>query len=651
MAADLILIIRAKDLASGVLSGVDKQAGGLGKTFGALGKAAAVGAGAGLVALGGILATSVKEAMESQKVLGQLDAVLASTGGAAGLARKQLVDMASAFQRTTTFSDEAVLGAENLLLTFTKIKGPQFEGATQAVLDMSTALGQDLQSSAIQVGKALNDPINGMTALRRVGVSFTEDQIKQVKAMVAAGDTMGAQKLILQELNTEFGGSAAKAADTFGGRMARLKNAVGEVQERIGMALLPVLTNLAVWFSDALPKIEAFVDKGILFVSDVARDLGPIFKRNVLPVLKEVVGFLKSDALPHIKEFGQVALKMGRDIAAFLAPSLDTLADLWRNALQPALEAVAPIAEKVGRFMLEHKEILIALAGAILLITNPWLAVIAVLLVVLAKWDEISTLFTKTIPDAIDSFIKKVEEIPVIGEIFRLTMENARVIVETVFGLIKNRVQFFMDAIRAIIKIVTGLIHGDWGMAWQGVKDLFTAWWTLIRSDIETAFGGIAGLVKNAMGAVGGVVGDIWNGVKGTIQGALNWIIDRINEFAQSLNKVLAPLGGLLGKVGVNIPTIPTIGHVGGSDWQGNWGALRQAGLQHGGIVPPGVVMPAILHGGARGEAIIPLDRVSRGGGGGDIHLTINSRFPPDRRLLRSEAMALLPELERLLRR
>src|SRR3970040_779623 len=119
MAADLTLIIRAKDLASGVLSGVDQQAGGLGKTLGGLGKVAAVGAGAGIVALGGILATSVKEAMESQKVIKQLDAVLLSTKAAAGLAKKALLDMASGFQKMTTFSDEAVLSAQNVLLTFT----------------------------------------------------------------------------------------------------------------------------------------------------------------------------------------------------------------------------------------------------------------------------------------------------------------------------------------------------------------------------------------------------------------------------------------------------------------------------------------------------------------------------------------------------
>src|SRR3990170_2348861 len=532
MAADLTLIIRAKDLASGVLSGVDQQAAGLGKTLGGLGKAAAVGAGAGIVALGGILATSVKEAMESQKVIAQLDAVLESTGGAAGLAKKQLIDMASGFQKVTTFSDEAVLGAESLLLTFTKIKGPQFEGATQAVLDMSTALGQDLNTSAIQVGKALNDPVRGVTALRRAGVSFTADQEKQIKVMVERGDRLGAQKLILQELSTEFGGSAAKAADTFGGRMARLKNAMGEVQERIGMALLPVLTKLAVWFSDALPDIEVFVQKGIRLVGDTLReDVTPAI-RDVLPVLKQVFGFVRSEVVPQLIDWYATQVKVGMGIAQFLAPALDTLADLWRNALQPALEAVAPIAEKIGRFMLEHKEILIALAGAILLITNPWLAVVAVLLVVLAKWDEISQTFTKTIPDAINSLIKKVEEIPVIGEIFQLAFDNVKVIVETVFGLIKNRVQFFMDAIQAIIQIVTSLIKGDWSGAWDGVRQLFGAAWTLIKADIETAFGGVAGLVTNAMGAVVGVVGDIWNGIKTPIRDALNWIIDRVNEFA-----------------------------------------------------------------------------------------------------------------------
>jgi len=302
LAVSLALIIKAHDQASRVLAGVEKQAGGLGSKFAALGKVAAIGAGAGIVALGGILATSVKEAMESQKALAQLDAVLESTGKAAGVSKKGLTDMASALQRTTTFSDEAVIGAQSLLLTFTKIKGPQVEGATRAVLDMSTALKTDLQTSAIQVGKALNDPIAGMTALRRAGVSFTQEQIKVVKAMVATGDTLGAQKLILKELSTEFGGSAAAAADTFGGRMAQLKNSLGEVQETIGMALLPILQSLAEKLSAFLTEhqedIKAFIDSivawtqgtgfpavvaGFETVRDAAKE---VFERALQPVLK-----------------------------------------------------------------------------------------------------------------------------------------------------------------------------------------------------------------------------------------------------------------------------------------------------------------------------------------------------------------------------
>ena len=75
------------------------------------------------------------------------------------------------------------------------------------MLDMSVALGQDATQSAIQLGKALNDPVKGVTALRRVGVSFTAAQIKQIKTLVATGKTLQAQKLILRELNQEFGGS------------------------------------------------------------------------------------------------------------------------------------------------------------------------------------------------------------------------------------------------------------------------------------------------------------------------------------------------------------------------------------------------------------------------------------------------------------
>lgn len=179
----------------------------------------------------------VSKAVEQRRVEAQLNTVLESTGRVAGLAANELKAMARELQGVTNFGDEAIIGAENLLLTFTKIGKDVFPEALETVLDMSVALGQDLKSSAIQLGKALNDPILGMTALRRVGVNFSKEQVEMVKGMVEAGETMKAQKFILNELNTEFGGSARAMVDVDGGA-TQLMNIFGDLKEQIGNVLI-----------------------------------------------------------------------------------------------------------------------------------------------------------------------------------------------------------------------------------------------------------------------------------------------------------------------------------------------------------------------------------------------------------------------------
>jgi len=191
------------------------------------------------------LKDSVKSANDSENSITQLNAVLASTKGASGMFIKDLTDQASALQKMTTFSDEAIASAQGLLLTFTNVKGKVFKDAIPVILDMSQALGQDLKSSSIQVGKALNDPIKGITALSRVGVSFTETQKDAITSLVNTGKTAEAQRLILKELNTEFGGSATAAGKTFAGSMERLKNQIDDVKESIGQTIVDGLTPLA----------------------------------------------------------------------------------------------------------------------------------------------------------------------------------------------------------------------------------------------------------------------------------------------------------------------------------------------------------------------------------------------------------------------
>ena len=118
---------------------------------------------AGAFAVGAItnFAKSAVQALDKQlKAQQKVTQAITSTGMAAGFASKELFNMAKALQKVTLFGDEDILeGATAQLLTFTHIAGREFERAQKAVLDVSTVLGQDLKSTAIQLGKALNDPV------------------------------------------------------------------------------------------------------------------------------------------------------------------------------------------------------------------------------------------------------------------------------------------------------------------------------------------------------------------------------------------------------------------------------------------------------------------------------------------------------------
>lgn len=266
---------KASEAAAASQSSFAKMAGAVG-----LGTIAADAAMSAYGSLTGFLKGTVSAAAEAQAGQAQLAAVLTSTGGAAGVTAVMANELASSLAKTTTFTDDQILSAENLALTFTGISKDVFPAFIQNVLDVSTAMGQDLNSSVIQLGKALNDPIEGISALTRVGVNFTEQQKKQIETLVKSGKTLEAQKIIVQEMNKEFGGSAAAAANTYDGQMKRLNNTVGEIQENIGMKLLPGLTALSTAFltvanagMDATAEGNNYL-KGVQEIIDASRVQG-----------------------------------------------------------------------------------------------------------------------------------------------------------------------------------------------------------------------------------------------------------------------------------------------------------------------------------------------------------------------------------------
>lgn len=257
--ANLAIILSLRDQASAGIRRVDagfaglskrteKLRASLGKVRDGLVKGIKVGA---AVAAGGIafLAFNVRAGIESlaelEDVEKQTAAVLKSTGKAAGVSAVQVRSLAEKYEELTTVDDKVIQRGENLLLTFTNVRKKAFEPATQAALDMAAALNQDTSAAFRAVGKALNDPIAGLSRLSRVGVTFTEQQKKVITRLVETGRTAEAQRIILGRLNRVFGGSAAAAANGYRGQMRRLDDAVETLRQKLALGLLPALTTIA----------------------------------------------------------------------------------------------------------------------------------------------------------------------------------------------------------------------------------------------------------------------------------------------------------------------------------------------------------------------------------------------------------------------
>lgn len=220
---------------------------------------------------GGIIAANVaagvRSLQELENVEAQTEAVLASTRQAAGLTADEIRALAEEYESlNATVDDKVIQSGENLLLTFTNIRKDAFEPALQAALDMNQAMGggeEGLQQTIIRVGKALQDPIRGATALRRVGVNLTEQQEAQIKKLVEQNRLYDAQQLILQELATEFGGSFAKAGETATGKFANFTDAIEDAQQRLASAFLPVLGKVADKLSTLLadPEVQRNIEE------------------------------------------------------------------------------------------------------------------------------------------------------------------------------------------------------------------------------------------------------------------------------------------------------------------------------------------------------------------------------------------------------
>ena len=318
---------------SGPTARAGKKAGGI--LGSGLAKAAVAAAATATLAIGAhVIKDSIAGARESNKVAAQTEQVIRSTAGAAHVTAKEFSDLANAIARKTGIDDEQIQTSENLLATFTNIRNGMgknnriFDKATQAVVDMSAVQG-DLRSNSILVGKALQDPVKGVTALQRVGVKLTDQQKDQIKWLVASGRTMDAQRVILKELGTEFGGQAAAQATA----TQKLKVIWGNIEEDLGNKLIPVIDRTATWLADKLPRAEDATFRAFDRLGRTVRPLG------------RFIGNFGDEVVRAVNPAASLAVEIGKLVGA--SEDSPTVAGL-AAALERVGDHLSPLTDWLG---------------------------------------------------------------------------------------------------------------------------------------------------------------------------------------------------------------------------------------------------------------------------------------------------------------
>jgi len=217
----------------GQLEGATARLGPLGTALGRLGPAG-LAAGAAIGGLGTVLIKGIREAEEAERSLRRLEAVLRATGYSAGLTQSEIAAFADRMEKSMLVSAETAQDAAAILATFRSVSGETLTRALKLAQDLSAVFGQDLKSAALQLGKALEEPVEGISALRRVGVSFTASQRETIKALVETGQVAEAQKVILDALEKQVGGAGEAETQGVTGAAHRLSVAWSDLLKEIG---------------------------------------------------------------------------------------------------------------------------------------------------------------------------------------------------------------------------------------------------------------------------------------------------------------------------------------------------------------------------------------------------------------------------------
>jgi ElaB/YqjD/DUF883 family membrane-anchored ribosome-binding protein len=533
-------VANTRDLTSG-MSTATGAAGGLGSRFKQLGRASLAAAGAaGVGALVATFKTGISEFTEASKVSAQTEAVLKSTGGAAGVSAKQVANLANSLMKKTGIDDEAIQSGENLLLTFKNVQNQAGKGndifnqATKVMTDMSVALGQDMKTSATQLGKALNDPVKGITALQRVGVTFTQGQKDQIKALVDSGKTMDAQKIILKELNSEFGGSAEAAGKTLPGQLNILKQQFSNMAGELVGSLVPAFSTLLGVFTKVMGALGPFKGALPVIVGAMAALAAIVITVSAATAAWTAITALASaatavwtaaqwllNAALLANPIALVVVAVAALVAAFVVAYKTS--DTFRAIVDAAFDAVLSVAQTLFNWLKANWPLLLGI------ITGPiGLATVAII----RNWD--------TIQSGVMAAVNAVRS--AISSAWSAVRSATTAAFDAVEGAVTGAVSAVKTALSSMATWVSGFASGVLSTAVHRVEDVFDF---------------IANGARDAYAAVQRNLNGIVNFIEGIVEKVGNAASSVANAIKRPINAVLSAWNAVeLPRVAIKIPSI-----------------------------------------------------------------------------------------------
>ena len=539
------LTVETRNIAKEVQRGFDPVQPIADRTGKAAGKKFSGGMGAGFKAIGGLFAgamaglavkdflgDSLAEARESQKVGALTANVIKTTGGAAKITAAQVGTLAAAISNKTGKDDELVQTGANLLLTFKNVRNEAgknndiFNQATAAAVDLSASGFGSVEGASKMLGKALNDPIKGISALGRAGVTFTQQQKDQIKAMVESGDTLGAQKIIMAELQSQVGGAASATATA--GEKARV--VFDNLKESAGNKLLPIVDGLANKFTGLVAQFQAG--------EGVGGRIRTIFEK-IGDVVGEVVGGVKAFTAAWIYNDGEVT-------SSGFAGTMEKIGYAARQTFDYFTGTVWPFLQKYQNVLIPIAGGILAIVGAIKIwsiVTKAYTAVQLALNVVMTA-NPIGLLIL-AIVGLVAALVIAYKRSETFRNIVNAVWASVKAAILGVVNWFRNTAwPWLRDALTAIkdafVKAKDKIVG-----TWEAIRSGMALGWNWIRDNVFTKFKAGLDLLKQKFEDVKKGIKLVWDGLQAIAKAPIKFIIDTV------LNKGL--IGGfnwLSGKIG-----------------------------------------------------------------------------------------------------